>query len=375
MSRHIAFDARTVQDHFPGIARYGYNLVSALLEMPERDEALDIIGPPPGANTRFDLGGWPSAANASFTTLDAPLFALAGQWRVQQWLRHVRPARYHSPYYLMPYGAPCPSIVTVHDLIPMLYPRYFTALQRLVFGVAMRLTARSARWLIADSEATARDLRAQLRVQTDRVIVIHLGVDAGLRPAPPAQIEAARARHGLPESYVLYVGSNKPHKNLERLIEAYARIAADTRAPLVIAGHWDAAHPEARIRAEQFNLGDTVRWLGPLPAADLPALYSGATLFVFPSEYEGFGLPVLEAMACGAPVLCANSSSLPEVAGVAATMLDPRHVEGWAHAMARLLADAEQRAQMREAGLRRASLFSWRETARQTLAVYRRPTG
>ncbi|MBI5877743.1 MAG: glycosyltransferase family 4 protein [Chloroflexi bacterium] len=371
MNRLFAFDARTVQDHFPGIARYGFNLVSAMLDL-DTGQQFELLGPPPELNTRFDLSPWQSKANARVTTIPASLFSLAGQWRARQWIARVKPRLYHSPYYLMPYWTPCPSIVTVHDLIPLLYPQYFTAMQRLIFGMAMRLAVGRARWIIADSESTARDLRARLHARTDRVVVIHLGVDPVMQPAPAENIEALRAHYGLPEPYVLYVGSNKPHKNLLRLVEAYARIAEREQTPLVVAGHWDAEHPEARERAEQLGLGQSVRWLGAIPADDLPALYSGATLFVFPSEYEGFGLPVLEAMACGAPVLCADSSSLPEVAGVAATLIDPRHIEGWSHAIERLLANAEQRAQMREAGLRRAARFAWSETARQTLAVYRR---
>ncbi len=374
MSRCIAFDGRTMQDHFPGIARYDYNLITTLVAAAPDDEFV-VLGPPARNNTRFDLAGWRLRPNLTMVEVPASLFSLSSQWRVPQALRRAQADLYHSPYYLMPYITPCPSIVTVHDLIPVLYPQYFTLFQRIVFSLAMRLAVGRARFVMADSEATARDLRTRLHVQGDRIIVAPLGVDPAMEPAAPAVISAMRARFGLPEDYVLFVGSNKPHKNLVRLVEAYGRIAGRVVAPLVIAGHWDPDHPEAKARAEQLNVGAKVRWLGQIPAADLPALYSGATLFAFPSEYEGFGLPVLEAMACGAPVICASASSLPEVAGAAAVLLDPRHVEGWSHAIERLLADPEHRAQLRDAGLRRAALFSWSETARQTLAVYRRVIG
>lgn len=369
MSRPFAFDARTVQDHFPGIARYGFNLVSAMLEL-DSEQQFELLAPDPRLNTRFDLSSWKSKTNARVTTIPAPLFSLAGQWRARQWIARVRPRLYHSPYYLMPYGTPCPSIVTVHDLIPLLYPQYFTALQRLVFGMAMRLAVGRARWIIADSESTARDLRARLHARTDRVVVIHLGVDATMQPAPAERIETMRARYGLAESYVLYVGSNKPHKNLARLVEAYARIAGREQTPLVVAGHWDAEHPEARERAEQLGLGQSVRWLGAIPAGDLPALYSGATLFVFPSEYEGFGLPVLEAMACGTPAITSNVSSLPEVAGDAALTVAPSDTEALSDAIARVLHDGDLRTQMRARGLRQAAQFNWRDAARETANVY-----
>jgi len=178
---------------------------------------------------------------------------------------------------------------------------------------------------------------------------------------------------------VLYLGSNKPHKNLERLVEAWALLqprgsapAAGQPVPLVIAGAWDDRFPEARRRAEALSLGAQIRWLGPAPEADLPALYSGALLFVFPSLHEGFGLPVLEAMACGAPVVCSNSSSLPEVAGDAALTVDPLDTEKLASAIGQALEEERLRQELRAKGLRQAGSYSWPRTARLTIETYRR---
>ncbi|HID89588.1 MAG TPA: glycosyltransferase family 1 protein, partial [Anaerolineae bacterium] len=187
-----------------------------------------------------------------------------------------------------------------------------------------------------------------------------------------------RRKYGLPERYILYLGSNKPHKNLVRLVEAWALVTKrgtrDTehgsRTTLVIAGAWDPRYPESRERAESLGLGN-IRWLGPVPESDLPALYTGATVFVFPSLYEGFGLPVLEAMACGAPVICSNVSSLPEVAGDAAVTFTPTDPGAIADALDRVLNDAGLCADLRDRGLRRARLFSWDQSARRTLALYR----
>ena len=202
----------------------------------------------------------------------------------------------------------------------------------------------------------------------------HLGVDARFFPRPEAEVAEVAARLGLGRPYVLYLASNKPHKNLVRLLQAWSLVAADRSiepCQLVIAGHWDARFPEAREAARRLGLMERVQFAGEVEERDLPAAYSGARLFVFPSLYEGFGLPVLEAMACGAPVICSNTSSLPEVAGDAAVQVDPLDVQGLAAAMARALADETVRAGLRERGLLRAAEFTWERTARATLAVYR----
>jgi alpha-1,3-rhamnosyl/mannosyltransferase len=170
----------------------------------------------------------------------------------------------------------------------------------------------------------------------------------------------------------LYLGSNKPHKNLVRLIEAWAAIQAEARdVTLVIAGAWLPQHPEPRQHAKALGINDRVCWLGPLPGTDLPALYTAAEAFIFPSLYEGFGLPVIEALACGTPVACANTSSLPEVAGNAALLFDPTQVDAIVDALQRLLGDANLRADLRHQGLTQAAKFSWSRTAQETLALYR----
>jgi alpha-1,3-rhamnosyl/mannosyltransferase len=178
----------------------------------------------------------------------------------------------------------------------------------------------------------------------------------------------------LPDRYVLYFGSNKPHKNVPRLVQAFAQArieAQGSRIELVVAGHWDERYPEAKQAAERLGLKDTVKFIGPVKDADLPALYGGAELFVFPSEYEGFGLPVLEAMACGAPVVCSSRSSLPEVAGDAALLCDPQDVESLARTIEQALTDRDLRAALQQRGLARAAQFSWEQAAQRTLGVYR----
>jgi len=339
-------------------------------------------------------------------------FALAQQWQIPRLLRGFasreqesgvrsqnpaahhqssavrRPASgvlYHSGYNLMPYAPGVPTVLTLYDLIPLLMPEQSSGRARLLARWANILALRAARVALAISEATRRDYQAHFRVPAKRIITAPLAADPAFRPQPDAAFAALRARYALPERYVLYLGSNKPHKNLVGLVEAWRianqRISESANhisritfhaSRLVIAGAWDDRYPEAKQRVAASGLGDSVVSLGPVAEADLPALYAGAELFVFPSLYEGFGFPVLEAMACGTPVICSNVSSLPEVAGTAALQIDPRNTDALAAAMDRVLGDAALRQQMRREGLAQAGRFSWTRTAQQTLAAYRR---
>ena len=362
----IVLDARTATDHFPGIGRYVVNLASALKRIaPDLD--LTLLRDPSAAAQRLILPDLPA--------LDCAVspFALAQQWRVRSILRRSRAMLYHSAYYLMPYAPDVPSVVTCYDLIPLIYPQYFSATQRVIFRIAHWLALRTARVTLAISEATKNDLVRFFHIDPQRIVVTSLAADEHFQPLSRAEIDQVRQQHALPARYVLYFGSNKPHKNVPRLVEAFAKAGTgEPRAEiaLVIAGHWDERYPEAKQAAERLGLKDMVRFIGPVKDTDLPALYGGAELFVFPSEYEGFGLPVLEAMACGAPVVCGNRSSLPEVAGDAALLCDPRDVDSLAGMIEQALTDRDLRSTLAQRSLDRAAQFSWEQTARLTKDVY-----
>lgn len=365
----IVQDLRTATPHFPGIGRYAASLADALAPQLAAGEALVLLEPPQGT--------WPfvaaSGRNVQRVALPASPFGLAQQWQVRSQLRRLRnkPTIYHSLYYLMPYRPGLPTVLTFYDLIPLRFPAYVSERARLLFRVTMRLALHTAQHVVAISEASRRDLLAVFRVAPARVTTTPLAPDPRFRPQSTATVNDLRARYTLPGDFLLYVGINKPHKNLVELVKAYAALPASS-APLVIAGAWDARYPEAKITAQALGLGDRVRFLGPVGEADLPALYAAATAFVFPSRYEGFGLPVLEAMACGTPVACSNVSSLPEIAGDAALLFDPNDSAAITAALSRLLDGANLRADLRERGMTQAARFTWEQTAAATLAVYRK---
>jgi glycosyltransferase involved in cell wall biosynthesis len=234
-----------------------------------------------------------------------------------------------------------------------------------------RAAVRRADHLLAISEHTRRDLIDLLGAPPAGVTVTHCGVDPTFRPLDAAQVAAWRARYGLPERFILYVGTLEPRKNVPRLLDAYARLRRRGPVPpLVLVGGrgWRHAAIDARLAA--LGLGDAVRFLGYVPAAELPLCYNAAGVFVYPSLYEGFGLPPLEALACGTPVVTSNAASLPEAVGDAAVLVDPRDPAALADALAAALADEPLRQRLRAAGLAQARRFSWRRMAEQTLAVY-----
>jgi glycosyltransferase involved in cell wall biosynthesis len=261
--------------------------------------------------------------------------------------------------------------VTAHDLIPLVLPEYRGSPLVRAYMQLQVVTVRRARLILTDSNASRHDVVNVLDVPRQKVRVIPLAADRRYRPAPPAEVAAVRAKLRLPERFVLYNGGLDVRKNVTRLLLAYARARAShgVTEPLAITGNPDqrgALFPPLRPLVEQLGLERHVRFVG-FARDEIVALYSGCSLFVYPSRYEGFGLPVLEAMACGAPVACSNASSLPEVAGDAAILFDPDDEAQMAEAIANGLADTE----LGDKGKARAAEFTWEKTAAATLQAYR----
>lgn len=378
MSQYI-LDARTAVPHFPGIGRYVSNLASALTPLLSPGESLTILDSPTAPALQDTSASSPElepAAKRPGTTVTSPVspFDIRQQWQIPFLLKRLRSggaAVYHSPYYLMPYRTALPTLLTFYDIIPLKFPNAVPARARLFFRLAANLALRAADHVVVISDAARSDLMNFFSVPASKTTVTPLAARARYSPQPSAEIARVRHHYRLPESFLLYLGINKPHKNLPALIDAYAQIASHHAPPLVVAGAWDTRYPQAKERAARLQLGDAVRFLGPVNERDLPALYSAATLFVFPSLYEGFGLPVLEAMACGTPVACSNTPGLAEVAGDAALLFDPLSVTEIRNAMTELIEDSRQRARRAEQGLARAALYSWQATAEATLRCYR----
>lgn len=274
------------------------------------------------------------------------------------------------PVNVVPLALTTPSVVTVHDLAFLAHPGAYHPAKRHYQAVMTRLSVQRARRVIAVSAHTAADLMRHFRVPAAKITVIPNAAGEHFRPADAADRAAFRAAHGLPERYVLFVGTLEPRKNLRRLVEAFARVAPvvpDVALVVVGASGWLTSDLAPYVRS--LPLGDRIRFVGYVADDALPQWYGAATVFAYPSLYEGFGLPPLEAMACGTAVITANTSSLPEVVGDAAVTVNPTDTAALAAALRDLLTDDARRAALAAAGLRRAAAFSWERTAAATRAT------
>ncbi len=306
---------------------------------------------------------------------------------------------FHSPDFLLPPLRHGRAILTVHDLSFRRRPECADAALAAYLNRAVPLSIQRAHLVLADSLSTKADLVGLLGVPAAKIEVLYPGVGDAYQPVrDAATLAAVRQKYSLPDNFVLFVGTIEPRKNLVTLLQAWAKVIADCPEAwgharprlqiadceianrksqignwaLVIAGGRGWLYEETFATVERLGLSGDVVFLGYVPEADLPSLYSLARLFVFPSLYEGFGLPPLEAMACGTPVVCAHTSSLPEVAGDAALLVDPLDADGLAAAMQQALGDEGLRARLVERGLRQAARFTWRAAAQQLLAIYER---
>lgn len=303
---------------------------------------------------------------------DSPAIRALWEQTIQPWQLR-RYDLYHALAFVAPVILTAPMVVTVYDLSFLRYPARLSVARRLYLRALTALTCARARRVLAISQSTANDLRTYLNVPADKIDVTPLGYDrAAFRPLLETDIAHFRRKQDLPERFWLFVGTLEPRKNLPMLLKAYSQLPKEERLPLIIGGGigWMAGEIFAII--ERLQLSDSVKHVGFIPAADLPLWYNCAEAFLYPSVFEGFGLPVLEAMACGTPVLTTNVSSLPEVAGNAAQCLPPDDIERWSAALHDLQRNDAWRDSARTKGLERAKLFSWAHTAELTVASYRK---
>ena len=372
----IGLDGKVLTLRAGGIGRYAINLTRAMLaEAAARRPDLEFViftGPQTCPEVMAEFRG---ACDECF--LGAKSSVIRSMALVPAALRRLRVDVFHGMDHVgIPFvGRTAKTVVTVHDVIVLILPETFTARHRLVVRTALARVRRKADRVIVPSRAVKRDVVTRLGVAGDRVAVTPEGCDPRFRPVRSAgALRAAAAKYGLPPRYVLAVGTLEPRKNLTTLLRAFARLRRDGDVDpglrLVLAGARGWLDEPIFRSVRSLGLEKAVHFPGFIDDDDLPAVYGGAGLFVFPSLYEGFGLPLLEAMACGVPVVTSNVSSLPEVAGDAALLVDPRDVDGLAAAVSRALRDAGLRERLRAAGLARARQFSWQTTARLTLDTY-----
>jgi len=292
-----------------------------------------------------------------------------------RWPRRLRRGAYDlyfGPSGQLPLGSVgMPSVLTVHDLAIYIQPRWFPAGQPLSTRLIVPRSIERATRIIASSANTARDISALFDVAPERIPVVHLGVGEEFRPLPVADLQALKARHDLPERFILFVSTIEPRKNLDTLLDAWAALPA--RPDVVIAGAWGWRHEPIREHIER--LGEGIRFLGLVPPPELPALYNLATVLAHPAHYEGFGLTPLEAMACGTPVIASDSSSLPEVVGDAGLLIPPADASAWTAALDRVLHDPDLASDLRRRGILRAAEFTWEKAAAKTLRIMETTAG
>ena len=376
-NKRVAIDARWVFPELSGIGRYTLELLKQLGEIGGGFRYLVLVRDSERREFIEREAGLAGKANVEFAELPYGPFSVRGQFAAARWLRERDVGVYHSTNFMVPLPAfprrrphATKCLCNIHDLIPLVHPeftpkalktRFFPVYRALLHEIALRTDA-----VATGSESAKRDIVRLLGIPEDRIAVAPDGVDG--RYGPGGEKPSAR---GGPKT-VLYVGRSDPYKNLPGLVEVFARLVREegVDARLRIVGPPDARYPEAGETARRLGVVDRVERAGYLDDAGLVQAYRDADVLALLSRYEGFGLPVAEAMACGTPVVCSNAASLPEVAGNAARLVAPDDVAGAAAALKAVLTDPAEAARLRAAGLAQAKKFSWRTAAESILRLY-----
>jgi glycosyltransferase involved in cell wall biosynthesis len=359
----IAFDLRRIGN--PGIGRYMKCLAEAVTAQSPEHEYLLVL--PPGGE---DLVNAPQAEKIC---PELKYYSVREQIELPRILRSHRVDLLHSPHFLLPLLPSCPAVVTIHDVIYLACPQDLPSRAgRLYYRGMMNACSRMAARIITDSEYSRDEIVRHLHADPAKIEVIYPGVDPGFqRVTDAAQLAAVRAKYGLDPEFILCVGIYKLRKNHAGLLRAFQRLRqSGVNAQLAIAGPMAEGESVLRRLAAELGIAAHVVFTGFVDEPDLRALYSAASVCVCPSLYEGFGFTVLEAMACGTPVVCSSAASLPEVAGQGALYADPHSPEEIASQLLRVFSDADLRAALIERGWKNLQRFSWQDTAAQTLAVY-----
>ena len=364
----IGIDARLIHYQRGGIGQYIIHLVQELARLTMSDECVIL-------RSRKDHA--PLTSRFRETPLWTPPHHRLEQLALPIELARLRLDLLHSPDFIPPWRGRFCRLITVHDLTFLYYPQFLTAESRRYYNDQIERAVRAADHISADSTTTKDDLARLLGVQPDKVTVVLLAPDPMYRRLDESACASILARHQLERGFILFTGTLEPRKNVAGLLTAYRALCdrQPSTPPLVLAGRRGWLYDEIFAHITALKLASRVRFVENLPDKELVALYNAAALLVLPSFYEGFGLPVLEAQACGAPVVCSERGSLPEIAGDAALLVNPDDLDGLASAMERTLKDESLRAQLRARGLANVKRFSWEKTARETLDIYKRVAG
>jgi glycosyltransferase involved in cell wall biosynthesis len=366
MVRTIGVDATPLLGERSGVGNYSARLLAAQLETEPEQEFLLY-------SNRLLENLEPALARAQ----KIPGYFPRSRWLWMQMtlpkiIRQTNPDICHFTNALAPLWLNRPYVLSIHDATLFLYGRYHPRTRLLAIRLMLPLVVRRAAAIITVSHSARQDLQRILKIPEEKIHVVYEAAPKHFQQVTnPTELSRIQKKYNLPEQFLLYVGTLEPRKNLTRLVRALGRLKAQGQPQkLVMAGPWGWSMDDFQQQIEELDLKESVQLLGYVPEEDLPGLYSLATIFVFPSLYEGFGLPPLEAMACGTPVLSSKNSSLAEICGDAAYLVDPRNEESLVEGLQRLLTDEPLRETLKESGSKRAAEFSWERAAKETTAVY-----
>lgn len=361
---NIAIDARMILHS--GIGTYTRNLVTNILDI-DKSNTYILLG------KKEALSKYAQKSNVSITEFHSPIYGISEQ--VIEPLKLWNVEFLHCPHYNIPVIYEGEMIVTVHDLIHLLFPQFLKSRAAYFYAKSLfKLMAIRAKKIIAVSENTKADIVNYLGVKEDKVVVIYNGVsEIFKKDASQEKCEKLRHKLNLHAKYILNVSNMKKHKNIETLIEAYSKLRKKgIKQKLLLVGGKEERIKELQIYAEQLNVAENIVFLQNIDFEDLPLLYQICDVFVFPSLYEGFGLPLVEAMASKVPVVTSNVSSMPEVVGNAGITVEPNDADSLAEAIEKVISDSKLRENMIKMGIKQIEKFNWQNTARKTLDVYKR---
>ena len=359
----IAIDARMIKPgSMHGIARYVYHLLQELKKLRLEHTFLVLVN----RDSPLEQIEWPE--HLQLVQMNADWISLREHWELPKVLRRLKVHLFHAPSYVAPIFTPCRMVMTIHDLNHMVLPQFYTPLHQLYYQLIVRSCIKRSQYILTVSHFSKEEIVRNLHLSSEKVFVTYNGVSDRYRPVGDKEfLDYVRDIYELPEQFIFCLSNNKPHKNVQQLVRAFCY--SDINIPLVLACPVD--RNIIRI-AENYGKKHLIYFTKFISEVHLPAVYSMTHLFVYPSTYEGFGLPPLEALSCGAPVVVARSSSLPEVVGDNAIFANPYDFKAIAEALELGISDEGLRGKLTEFGVQHARRFSWSSMTKQTLEIYER---